>query len=461
MKFRDLWREVKLLTGFTVLTALSSAPVPAQRVLSLDDCRSLAVRNNKELRIEGQKQEMARDKLREVDINFFPKVSLQGAYFDMEKPIKIVDWDALPFHLGAFIPPRVRSLTSVELNNVWMGSAIGIQPIFMGGKIIAGHRMASGAVTLTGYMTEIKRTEVELQVEEAYWQVVSLKSKEQLLTRLVKLLDDAVDDVDAAIREGVATKADGLTIRVKRSEAEQKLLQVQNGLYLSRMLLARQCGLGLDSGFEVADELNLDQPRIESRSILPLDSAEIASRIELRSEVRSLRLADTIFINKERMEMAEMLPKVFLAGGWATSKPNLFSAPRSSFDGSWAVSLVMQIPITGIVSGYTKMKQAHTERVIKQFELADAREKIGLQMRQAQLNQQEAEKQLAAAKLNLQRADENLRYAQLGYKEGVIPLLNLTEAQTAWALAHDNLIDAWIAVRMAETKIKHIIPQAA
>lgn len=438
-----------------------ATPAQAQRVLSLDSCRRMAVKNNKQLQIEQQKQVAARAKLKEVDINFFPKISLQGAYFYMNKPIKIIDWDALPHPINTHIPSLVKQLTSIELDNVWMGSLIGIQPLFMGGKIASAHQMASKAVTLAEYMTETKQTEIELQVEESYWRVVSLKSKEKLLIQLVKLLDDAVKDVDAAIREGVATKADGLAIRVKRSEAEQKLLQVQNGLYLSRMQLTQQCGIGLDAHFEVADELNPDHPQIQPPLTMKRDSVELAFSMEQRSEVRSLRLADTIFLHKERMEMAEMLPKIFMAGGYTTSKPNLFSAPRSSFDGTWAVSLVMQIPITGIATGRAKMRQAHAERVIKQLELADAQEKIGLQMRQAQLNQIEAEKQLTSAKLNLQRAEENLRYAQLGYKEGVIPLLSLTEAQTAWALAHDNLIDAWIAVHMAETKIKHIIPQAA
>lgn len=461
MKFSDLLSNTRRFTGPVMLTLMLAAPAQAQRVLGLDSCRRLAVKNNKLLRIEQQKQMAAQAKLKEVDINFFPKISLQGAYFYMNKPIKIIDWDALPHPINTHIPNLVKQLTSIEMDNVWMGSVMGIQPLFMGGKIASAHRMASRAVTLNKYMTETKRTEIELQVEETYWQVVSLKSKERLLTHLVKLLDDAVKDVDAAIREGVATKADGLAIRVKRSEAEQKLLQVQNGLYLSRMLLTQQCGMGLDAHFEVADELALDCSQTQPQLIATLDSAELAARMEQRSEVRSLRLADTIFLHKERMEMAEMLPKIFLAGGYTTSKPNLFSAPRSSFDGTWAVSLVMQIPITGIATGRAKMQQAHAERVIKQLELADAQEKIGLQMRQAQLNQMEAEKQLTSAKLNLQRAEENLRYAQLGYKEGVIPLLNLTEAQTAWALAHDNLIDAWIATHMAETKIKHIIPQAA
>lgn len=431
----------------------------AQQILTLDSCRAMAVENNKLLKAESYKQQQAEAKLREVNINFFPKVSLQGAFVHMDKPVKLVDWDNMLGPFNILVPPMIRSLTTIDLDNIWVGNATLIQPLFMGGKIVAGHHMAAKAVSLSKTMAETKRTEVEQQVEETYWQVVTLKSKESLLIQLIKLLDDAVNDVDIAIKEGVATKADGLTIRVKRSEAEQNLLKVQNGLYLSRMLLAQQCGMGLNADYQVADEVDLEIMNIDTEVQAPMDSMELNRKVELRSEIRSLRLADTLFKHKERMETAAMLPKLALVGTYTTSKPNLFSAPRNNFDGTWGIALVMQVPITDIFTGVEKRKQAHAERMVKQQELAEAHEKISLQIKQTLLNNQEAHKQMSAARLNLNRAQENLRYAQIGYKEGVIPLLNLTGAQTAWAQAHDNLIDAVVALRLSECKIKHVIPQ--
>lgn len=463
-KLEQVGKGTKWLLSLLAIALLSYSPLRAQqRILTLDSCRQMALRQNNLLKAEDYKIKQAEAKRKEVDINFFPKVSMQGAFLHIDKPIKIVDWDYLLGPMNVLVPASVRSLTTLHADNVWVGNLSMVQPLFMGGKIVAGHNMAAKAVKLAETMAETKQTEVAMSVEDTYWQVVCLKSKETLLKQLVKMLEDAVKNVDMVIKEGVGTKADGLTIRVKLSEAEQTLLKVQNGLYLSRMLLAQQCGLGLDANFEVADEIGLNEKsttEIATPKVYSIDTTLLKQKSELRSEIRSLRLADTIFKHKERMEMATALPKLAVVGAYTVSNPTPLSMPRERFDGTWAVSLVMQIPITDIATGIEKRNQAHAERMIKQFELKDAQTKIGLQMRQAILNNSEANKQLAAAKLNMERAEENLRYAQLGYKEGVIPLLNLTMAQTAWSQAHDTFIDAVIAVKLSESKIKHIIPQA-
>lgn len=49
------------------------------------------------------------------------------------------------------------------------------------------------------------------------------------------------------IAEGVATKADGLSVKVKVNEAEMTLTKVNDGLSLSKMLLCQLCGLDLSS----------------------------------------------------------------------------------------------------------------------------------------------------------------------------------------------------------------------
>ena len=62
------------------------------------------------------------------------------------------------------------------------------------------------------------------------------------------------------IKEGVATKADGLSVKVKVNEAEMMLTQVDNGLNLSKMLLCQLCGLPLETDFQLADESMKDLP---------------------------------------------------------------------------------------------------------------------------------------------------------------------------------------------------------
>ena len=458
---RNLKRVLESLTA-PLLAALLLTPVYAQeQVYSLEECIQMATASNELLKAEELKIDMAKAKKGEVGVNFFPKVSLGAAYSHIEDPLQPIDWDHALLGLGQYLPEKIKDKTAIDLGNTRVGTVSFVQPIFMGGKIINGYKMASSAVDLAGIMMETKERELELSVEETYWQVVTLSSKLELATRLTALLDEAVANVDLAVKEGVATEADALSIRVKQSDANQLRLKVENGLSLSKMLLAQKCGLGLESDYRLADEVTLDTARNEviDTPIL-LSEQEISGGIDARPEVRALETADKIFAAKERVELADALPKVVLLGGYTTINPNLFAGMQDEYGGSWHVAVGLQIPLTDIYTGITKRKGAAAERGIKQRQLTDAREKINLQIHQLLLNNQEAYKQLSAAKLSLSSADETLRQAQLGYKEGVIPLLVLTEAQTSWSAAYDSYIDAAIALKSSESKIRHYVPTA-
>lgn len=458
---RNLKRVLESLTA-PLLAALLLTPVYAQeQVYSLEECIQMATASNELLKAEELKIDMAKAKRGEVGVNFFPKVSLGAAYSHIEDPLQLIDWDHALLGLGQYLPEKIKDKTAIDLGNTRVGTVSFVQPIFMGGKIINGYMMASSAVDLAGIMMETKERELELSVEETYWQVVTLSSKLELATRLTALLGEAVANVDLAVKEGVATEADALSIRVKQSDANQLRLKVENGLSLSKMLLAQKCGLGLESDYRLADEVTLDTARNEviDTPIL-LSEQEISGGIDARPEVRALETADKIFAAKERVELADALPKVVLLGGYTTINPNLFAGMQDEYGGSWHVAVGLQIPLTDIYTGITKRKGAAAERGIKQRQLTDAREKINLQIHQLLLNNQEAYKQLSAAKLSLSSADETLRQAQLGYKEGVIPLLVLTEAQTSWSAAYDSYIDAAIALKSSESKIRHYVPTA-
>ena len=458
---RNLKRVLESLTA-PLLAALLLTPVYAQeQVYSLEECIRMATTSNELLKAEELKIDMAKAKKGEVGVNFFPKVSLGAAYSHIEDPLQPIDWDHALLGLGQYLPEKIKDKTAIDLGNTRVGTVSFVQPIFMGGKIINGYKMASSAVDLAGIMMETKERELELSVEETYWQVVTLSSKLELATKLTALLDEAVANVDLAVKEGVATEADALSIRVKQSDANQLRLKVENGLSLSKMLLAQKCGLGLESDYRLADEVTLDTARNEviDTPIL-LSEQEISGGIDARPEVRALETADKIFAAKERVELADALPKVVLLGGYTTINPNLFAGMQDEYGGSWHVAVGLQIPLTDIYTGITKRKGAAAERGIKQRQLTDAREKINLQIHQLLLNNQEAYKQLSAAKLSLSSADETLRQAQLGYREGVIPLLVLTEAQTSWSAAYDSYIDAAIALKSSESKIRHYVPTA-
>lgn len=440
-----------------VVTLSFAGQARAQRVLTLDSCRSLAKEHSRTLQQKDEEIKAAHAKKQQVMTNFFPQVAARGAYLHMQKELHLIDWDKPLGHLNFLIPERLRHLGTVDLRNLWVGNVTAIQPLFLGGKIISGYKMASLAERLQGELRQTAETEVETKLDETYWQVVSLRSKERLLDQLVHLLKQTVKDVDASIDAGVATKADGLSVRTKLSEAEVKRSQVVNGLELSHMLLADLCGLSEDEPFTLAEEGHLQELLLSTQTEPIARDEDTEAAIERRSEIRSLRLVDSIYSKRVNMESASLFPKLYGVASYSTTNPNSFQGQKKEFGGQYYLGLMLEVPISDLFSGTFKRRQAKAEHRVKQLELAEARSKINLQIKQALRTADDARRAYTTALSAVKMAEENMRYAKAGYDEGVIPLLNYTMAQTAWMSAQDSLIDAQIRVLLTESKLKKIL----
>ena len=440
-----------------VVTLSFAGQARAQRVLTLDSCRSLAKEHSRILQQKDEEIKAAHAKKQQVMTNFFPQVAARGVYLHMQKELHLIDWDKPLGHLNFLIPERLRHLGTVDLRNLWVGNVTAIQPLFLGGKIISGYKMASLAERLQGELRQTAETEVETKLDETYWQVVSLCSKERLLNQLVRLLEQTVKDVDASIDAGVATKADGLSVRTKLSEAEVKRSQVVNGLELSRMLLADLCGLSEDEPFTLAEEGHLQELLLSTQTAPIARDEDTEAAIERRSEIRSLRLVDSIYSKRVNMESASLFPKLYGVASYSTTNPNSFQGQKKEFGGQYYLGLMLEVPISDLFSGTFKRRQAKAEHRVKQLELAEARSKINLQIKQALRTADDARRAYTTALSAVKMAEENMRYAKAGYDEGVIPLLNYTMAQTAWMSAQDSLIDAQIRVLLTESKLKKIL----
>jgi len=339
----------------------------------------------------------------------------------------------------------VNDMQHLDVQNIWVGNVSLVQPVFMGGKIVNYNQITKFAKQLAESMNNLQLQDLIYKTDETYWQVISLVNKKKLADAYVDLLRKMDSDVTAMIYEGVATEADGLSVKVKLNEAEMAQTKVENGLALTRMLLAQICGLSLEEDLSLADE-KLDNFPVETTQA----SADLNEAFMNRNELRSLDLATKIYKRKERIALAEMLPNVALAANYFVTNPNVFNGFKNDFAGMFNVGVMVKVPLSGWWEGTYRRNSAKAETRIKTLEWQDAREKIELQVNQSVYKVNEAGKKLIASSRNMENAEENLRRANFGFEEGVIPALNLMEAQTAWVSARSSLIDAQIEVKLTE-----------
>ncbi len=468
---------MKKFTSFLLLS-LFTVGTYAQRILNLDSCRALALTNNKELRIGQEKINAAHYQRKAAFTNYLPKIDVMGTYMHTQKEISLLTDDQKQSisHIGTSTSAALKEMAAnnpilstllpalqplegglnsmgqglvdalrTDTRNLYAGTATLTQPLFMGGKIIAYNKITKYAEQLARSQHATGMQEVILNTDQAYWQVISLTNKKKLAESFLKLVQKLDEDVDKMVAEGVATKADGLSVYVKVPDADMTRTQVDNGLSLSKMLLCQLCGLPLDTDLQLADQdmENLALPATYTESNIDLALAN-------REELKSLELASKIYQQKVNVARSEFLPTVGLTANYLVSNPSLLNGFENKFRGMWGIGVVVKIPVFHWGEGIYKVKAAKAEANIARYQLEDVKEKVELQVTQSSYKVNEAAKKLAMAEKNMEKAEENLRYATLGFKEGVIPTSNVLEAQTAWLSAQSGKIDAQIDLKMSE-----------
>lgn len=489
-----------------LLLACASATADAQRLLTLDSCRAMALDNNKQMSIGRAKQEVAKSVRKSARTKYLPHVNAIGSYLFNSREISIlndgqktalgsigttalsgagsdlqnfsasmtadqkatIDNILVSFNtnteqmmgdLGSQLSGATATMNAegqkivdafrTDTRNIFAGSIVLTQPIFMGGSLIAMNKLTDLGEELEANTMETTRQQTLYNIDKAYWTVVSLRHKKKLVDSFLELVKKLDSDVNKMIREGVATRADGLNVSVKVNEAEMTVTQVDNGLSLARMLLCQLCGLPLDEQVTLADE------KTEAIATVAAEQrADAGMAMENRPELKVLQ--NTIDMSKQATNIlkAGNLPQVALVGGYSISNPNVYDGFQTKFGGAWNIGVLIRIPVWNWGDVAYKVRAAKGATTIAELEMAEAREKIELQVSQSAFKVNEASKKLVMATASTDRAEENLRCANLGFKEGVIQLSTVMEAQTAWLQAQSQKIDAEIDVKLSQVNMQ-------
>jgi outer membrane protein TolC len=339
-----------------------------------------------------------------------------------------------------------------DLRNIWVGAVTVEQPLFVGGKIIYSNQMAGLAEQLAQARYDGAYADVIVDVDQAYWQIVSIAAKDKLAQAYADLLHRMEADVDASVAAGVLTEADALQVKVKANEAEMMHTKSSNGLILAKMLLCKRIGLPLNTPIVLADE-QLD--------IVPTPALQAEKPLEDifadRPETRSLTLAGEIYDRKARIARADLMPQVALVGAYSISNPNAFNGIRNTWNGGMlSAGVMVKVPLFHGLETVNKYRKARAEQEVYASKLSDAREMISLQVTQQRHLLDEAAQKYVKAGSSLSSAEENLRSATLGHEAGVIPTNTLLAAQTAWLQAHSEYLDAGIEWQMAASLLEKV-----
>lgn len=415
MKHQILSLALSLGLAHSLVAQVNTSP------LSLEQCRAMARKHNHAIQREALSIDLARETKKEALTNYFPKLSADAFYFRTNKPMIEESFSlALPAPLPS--PPPINVSL---LDRGFVSRISALQPLFAGGRIITGNKLARLGVEVAELRYLKSQDELDAQTDKYYMQIVELEAERQTLQAMDSLVGQVRRDVEVAVKAGITSPNDLLRVQLRQDELASAQLRLEHGISTLRLLLAQHTGVSSAS---------LILEPISTSPSSPLDiyvdaSMAVEGRVErqlLDKAVEAKRLEQT-------MELGKLLPSLGVGGSYSYSK--LISDGRSNA----LVYASLSVPLSDWWSGSHTLRRKKLERKQAELERSDAKEKMKIQIERAYMDVEEAYKQSILTEKSTKYAEEHLRMLREGYRSGLKTIADLLEAQ---ALLQESQVKA-------------------
>ena len=422
------------------IIALGCSISVSAQTYTLEQLKDAALRNNITVRNAQRSVEAAQQQRKEAFTKYFPNVSGTGFWFNANKgmaqttvnPSEIMSPE-IGASLAQIFPPEALAalanpISISMMKNGTIGSLMALQPVFAGGQIINGNKLAKVGEDVSRLQLQLSENEVEKTTEQYFWQLASLQEKMKTINAVDTLLADIHKDVDVAVRAGVAMRNDLLQVQLRQNDVESQRLKLQNGISIVRMLLAQYCGLDqTEFTLDYQTELSAPLPQKQDHSQALLGTAEYQL---LGKQVEATSL-------QKKMTVGQNLPSVAVGAGY--NYHNLLENDHTF----GMVFATVSVPITDWWGGSHAIKRKKIEYQKAVDEQHDKAQLLQIRMQNAWNNVEEARQQLDIAKRSIEQAEENLRLNRNFYRAGTSKMSDLLEAQLLYQQSLDRRTDAY------------------
>ena len=423
------------------LIALGCALSASAQTYTLQQIKDSALQNNIAIRSAQHNIEAAQQQRKEAFTKYFPNVSGTGLWFNANKGMAQTSFnpsEVIPAELGpalaqAFPAEALAALANPisisMMKNGTLGSIMAVQPVFAGGRIVNGNKLAKVGEDVSRLQMQLSANEVEKTAEQYFWQLASLQEKMRTIQAVDTLLRDIYKDVDVAVRAGVAMRNDLLQVQLRQNDIASQKLKLQNGITIVRLLLSQYCGLR-DTSFAITFQTPSSEAEMFHVSCFMFNVNGLPEYQLLQKQVEATRL-------QHRMAVGENLPNLAVGAGYTYH--NLMEN-NHSFGMLFAT---VSVPITDWWGGSHAIKRRKIEHQKAQEQLADNSQLLQIRMQNAWNGVEESRQQLLLAQRSIEQAEENLRLNRNYYRAGTSRMSDLLEAQLLYQQSRDKYTDAF------------------
>ena len=403
----------------------------SQTVLTLEQCKTIALEHNTKMKNSALEVEVSQQVRKSALTKYFPSVSAAGAALRAQDNL-----------VGLSIAPE---FSFGMLERMDFGAINIVQPVFTGGRIIAGNKLAAIGQEASEDQQTLAKNEVMLKTEQQYWQIVSLQEKLKTIQKYDEMLDSLSKQVDDAYQSGVVMVNDLLKVKVKRSEVKLNKSKLENGQQLAVMAFCQYIGIPFDSTLTLNDSLTVDG----NPQSLFVDHSEALNR---RTEYRLLQKSVEAEEWQTRLKLGEYLPQVAVGASALYYK-------LDQMDGKYdrMAFATVQVPISNWWEGSHTMQERSAREEIARNNFHENSDLLLLQMKKAWQDLTDSYKQVALSEESKMQADENLKVNNDSYRNGLTNISDLLEAQAMHLQANNDLIDAEANYKIQQTTYLQVI----
>ncbi len=436
--------------GVLLFNLFTFLPLSAQRVFTLQQIKDSALQNNFAVRSARYGVEAAKQQRKEAFTKYFPSVSGTGLWFNANKgmaqttmnPSEFIP-SSLATSLAASLPAEALAalgnpVSISMMKNGTIGSLMAVQPVFAGGQIINGNKLAKVGEDVSRLQLQLSENEVEKTAEQYFWQLVSLQEKMKTVEAVDTLLRDIYKDVDVAVRAGVAMRNDLLQVQLRQNDIQSQRLKLQNGISIVRLLLSQYCGLR-DTSFTISFQTGLSE-KVQS-SARPKDACYQRDarmfNVQCLQEYQLLQKQVEAANLQKKLAVGQNLPTVAVGAGY--NYHNLLENNHSF----GMVFATVSVPISDWWGGSHAVKRKKIEHQKAVDQLEDHTQLLMIRMQNAWNGVEESFQQLLLAERSIEQATENLRLNRNYYRAGTSKMSDLLEAQLLYQQSLDKHTDAF------------------
>lgn len=402
---------ISIITTIIVLSGY------AQRIVTLDECLTMARNNNITLKNAALEILAAREQKSEAYTKYYPQI--QANVMAMQT-------------FGTFmqVGDAIRTYTA---------AISATMPLYAGGQITTGNKLAQLNTDVVSLQRDIQESDVLQRVTECYWQIAKVKYNLNTISAADKQVEEVYRQVGNMVQVGITTRNDLLKVQIRQQELESARLQLQNAQHILRLLLAQQIGCA-------SQDIDISATEIE----IPVNpdnlQVSVLDAVNMRDELSLATKGVEVSRMQVRQERGKLLPTIgvgvtgFNYGMGGLPDALGYYVKTNATNGLALGSL--SIPITAWWGGSHAIKRRKMALQQSQNILQQTREQLAIDIESAWSSLQESYKQIEIARTGVAQAQENLRLSLNGYKAGTETLTNLLEAETLNRKMQDGLSSA-------------------